>query len=199
MKLEIGSGNNPTNGFEHLDVNPNAPHVEYVGDIRALITKDYDINFYPDFQQLHTAQFEGIRCIHVLEHIQWIYQNTFLRLLHDLLEPGGILYLETPDLKWIMMSYSKNRKKKRFPTTEHPELKDDKDLLQFYQWVNFKLYSGCSPGDFHHCCYDKDFLTHVLLLTGFESISIKTRGGTLSGIVRKPKSVDNKDDEFFKP
>jgi len=199
MKLEIGSGDNPTEGYEHLDINPNAPHVEYVGDIRALLSKDYNIDHYPDLKLLREQKFEVIKATHVIEHVQWIYQDVLFALLYDLLDAKGLLCLETPDLKWIAKSYLKNISKKRFPITEHPDLTEDKNALQFYKWINFKLYSGCSPGDYHHCCYDKEFLTELLLLAGFDSLSIKARGGTLSGIARKLDKAEDKESEYFNP
>ena len=197
MKLEIGSGNNPTEGFEHLDINPGAPHVEYVGDIRSLITEDYNKNMNEDLMLLKHTKFECIKAVHFIEHIQWIYQQSLLRLFYDMLEPNGTVYIETPDLKWIMLSYLKNRKKHRFPVEDHPDIKEDGNLLNFYQWVNFKLYSGCSPGDYHHCLYDKEFLNEMLNNAGFAKMSIKSNRGTIFCMAKKPATQEKGCNEDF--
>jgi len=183
-RLEIGSGNTPEDGFTHLDVNPQSPHVEIVGDIRSIFSVDYDISQYPDLVYLKDIQgvFSEIRAVHVVEHVQWIYQKAMFEWFFRLLKDGGRLTVQTPDLEWIAKSYIKNKRKKRFPETDHPDLSLPKD---FTAWANFKLYSGCSKGDYHHCSYDRDWLKQVMVAAGFRT-SIHRRGGTLHATGNKP-------------
>lgn len=200
MKLEIGSGNNPTEGYIHLDINPKSKDVDIVGDIRSLISNDYNIEEYPDLKSIKSEFFEEIKAQHFIEHVQWIYQESLFYLLYEWLEFNGRLEIETPDLEWIVKSYLYNKKtsflkKKRyeFPSSEHSTLTDSGDKNQFYKWVNFKIFSGCSPGDFHHCLYDKESLRDILNLSGFDRISIRSKYATLICSAIKSKSEKERD------
>jgi len=194
MKLEIGSGNMPTKGYKHLDINANAPDVDYVGDIRALITEDYDIEKYPNLKFISNETFEEIKAYHFIEHIQWIYQEALFRLFYQWLLPGGRLNLQTPDLEWIVQSYLHRKKKSWltlknkqyvFPDKEHPQLTDSGNPIQFHQWVNYKIFSGCSPGDFHHCLYDAESLERTLEKIGYQSINVRSKHATLIAMAEK--------------
>lgn len=207
-KLEIGSGNNPTvnEGYTHLDMNPDAEHVEIVGDIRAIIApQEYDITKYPTLESIQSESFEEIKTYHFIEHIQWIYQESLFRLFYDWLLPGGILNIHTPDLKWIVKSYLHNSQKTwfgkprfRFPESEHPDLIESGNKTQFYKWVNYRLFSGCSPEDYHHCMYDKQSLRDILSVVGFQCLSMKSKYATLMALSLKPKQTLDKNIEFYK-
>ena len=192
-KLEIGSGQNPTPDYIHVDLDPKAPDVDLVGDVRALFSPDAVLADYPDLKALDTRPgplelYREIRAVHFIEHIQWIYQRPMFRWFFDLLAPGGVLTIETPDLHWIAKSYLKNHRKRRFPSGEHPHLSRPED---FHWWVNFKLFSGCSSGDYHHCAYDSRSLTEMLRASGLSG-GVKARGGTLYARGRK-RSEPNTD------
>ncbi len=214
QKLEIGSGNDPTDGYIHLDINPKAPHVEIVGDLRTIIApQDYDRE-YPDLDFLKTGTsedlnlYEEIIIKHFIEHIHWLYQPTLIKFLFNILNVGGTLEVETPDLEWIIKTYINGRgnwlkrliaKKNTqsvksvayFPDNDHPEI-SKQTLPNLSRWTAFKLYSGGSYNkgaevrDYHLGLYDKERLSFELTQVGFTAgIRRVFKGGTLKVLARK--------------
>ena len=205
-KLEIGSGENPGEGFTHLDINPNAPHVEFIGDIRAIfMPEEFDINLYPTLLPLKAKSqedelllFKEIRLYHVVEHIHWYNQMAMWQWLYQLLKEGGKLDIETPDMEWVMKLYLKNRSKWRrflnggilnYPRTEHPDISANTGE-SLSRWVAFKIHSGGSydkPSgiyDHHLGMYDKTRLKAELENSGFSS-TVSQIQGTLKAIAVK--------------
>ena len=206
-KLEIGSGGNPGEGFTHLDINPNAPHVEFIGDIRAIfMPEEFDINLYPTLLPLKAKSqedelllFKEIRLYHVVEHIHWYNQMAMWQWLYQLLKEGGKLDIETPDMEWVMKLYLKNRSKWRrflnggilnYPRTEHPDISANTGE-SLSRWVAFKIHSGGSydkPSgiyDHHLGMYDKTRLKAELENSGFSS-TVSQIQGTLKAVAVKP-------------
>jgi len=201
MKLELCSGNNPKDGYIHVDRDPKSPHVEYVIDLMALISVDIPKEAYPDAMELENISdvYNEILIQHGLEHIPWIYHEALFSLIYRWLEPGGVLIIETPDLDYILKSVEKNRKKHRYPPSEHPNL-IEQNFLNFWKWVNFKLFSGGSKGDYHLSLYNKEFLSASLTTKEhpFIIVTASTKHGTLYIKARKKKAV--KDNEtYYKP
>jgi len=188
-KLEIGSGNNPTPGYEHLDFQADAIHVEYKGDFRALFAPDYELDQFPDLLKLSEDTFDEIKAVHFVEHVEWIYQEAMFKTFWSLLKPFGRIFIVTPNLTWILNAaivgferygskWLSFRRRRAVPLDnwqqEHPLLESQPEsLIVFVKWLNFKLYSGCSRGDYHHCCYTAELLKHVLETTGFSGIRIR--------------------------
>lgn len=215
VKLEVGSGHNPTEGYLHLDIDPEAPHVEFRGNILALVAPhDYPPEENEGVMDLRRMKFEEIRAVHFIEHIPWIYLDGLFELFHDLLEPGGRLYIEVPDglyvmatalrsvapnrLRWIWRVLTFRLKKFVFPVGEHPRLNKPGDFEQFWEWVNFKLFSGCSKysnghGDYHHSVFCVDFLRRKLEKAGFIVDVIRSKGGTIYAWATKPLLLKEED------
>jgi hypothetical protein len=220
-KLEIGSGANPTEGYVHLDINPNAPHVEFVGDIRAIfIPQDYTIEKYPTLKALkpsHMAEelliFDEIRAYHVVEHIHWYNQPVMWQWMYSLLNYNSILDIETPNLEWMIKTYVKNKEKStfwkflsfstgqklKFPLTDHPDITQNTDY-NLSRWLCFKLFSGGSYDaqngfhDYHLGLYDKTRITHELTQCGFQpQVTIDNKHGTLKIKAIKIKNIKIKD------
>ena len=167
--LEICSGHNPTDGYIHLDADPNSPHVEIVGDIRTIfIPQDFpNINDYPDLLPLKPSTqndelllYNKIKLMHIVEHFHWYNQPYMWRWLYQLLDYDGILEIETPDLEWIVKTYYKNLNSKwyniirrwllrrstkniKFPQEDHPDITGD-SIEDLSKWFCFKIYSGGS-------------------------------------------------------
>jgi len=106
------------------------------------------------------------------------------------LAPGGMVYVATPNLAYAIGVYVANRERQMrgkslsYPVSEHTYLKPGVDH-DMQRWVNFKFFSGCSPGDTHHTAFDRLWLYELLKLQGFEKISIHD-GATLKAIAYKP-------------
>lgn len=91
MRLELGSGYHPTDGFTHLDLNPNAPGVDIVGPAFPL--------------QLDDATVDELRAVDVLEHLSYLDTATALDEWARVLRPEGRLYVQVPDAESIMRWY----------------------------------------------------------------------------------------------
>lgn len=91
LRLELGSGYSPTPGFTHLDLNPNAPHVEIIGPAFPL--------------DLPGASVQEIRAVDVLEHLPYRQTAPALAEWARVLRPGGRLYVQVPDAAEIMAWY----------------------------------------------------------------------------------------------
>lgn len=185
-KLELGSGNNPTEGYEHLDREASCPHVEWFGDIRGLWEAAFkgDVGNLPE---LPYGVYSEVLSRHFIEHLPWKDQPTLFTLMFDLLIPGGRLVAETPNLEYALRYYGTKRLRRSFPKTDHPDIRDDAPG-NLQRWLNFKLFSGGSPGDYHHSTFDREWLRILLKDAGFVRISIRS-GQTLTATARKPKSA----------
>jgi predicted SAM-dependent methyltransferase len=82
-RLELGSGQHPTPGYIHVDVDPNAWHVDLVCPA--------------DRVPLPTEWADEILSIHMLEHLPPVNLKEALRRWHGLLRPGGTLTIHTPN------------------------------------------------------------------------------------------------------
>ena len=166
---------------------------DYNGDIRGCFTSDFSAS--EDLLKIKMEHYRLIKVIHTIEHIQWIYRQSMFEWFRSLLGSGGVLYVDTPNLEVIAKVYVENLNRVKeglppsYPFHEHPDMHRDgtpTDLEGNMQWwVNFKLYSGCSPGDYHHACYDAYSLGRTLSEAGFERIQLYS-GASLHAIAHNP-------------
>lgn len=195
--LNIGAGSQKDANFQTLDIDTSC-EPDYVADIRcAFAASDYfrdRANEYPDLSRIQPNQFMLIWEQHTAEHIEWIYQQTHFQWLYQIIAPGGCIVIEVPNLEFIARVYLKNldRQRKgdhvRFPAQEHGDLSET-ESSDMQRWVNFKLFSGCSPGDYHHVCFDPMLLWRMTSLAGFEKISI-WNGTSLKAVAYKPATAE---------
>ena len=85
MRLEIGCGDKPLEGYTHLDCRE-LPGVDIVDDATTL-------------SKIKNGSCEEIIAIQVLEHFSHRDTLNILKLWHSKLAPGGVLHLEVPDLE----------------------------------------------------------------------------------------------------
>jgi len=92
LKLDIGSGDKPLppeEGWLHLDVNPNAPHVEYIAPVTKIPLQDNSVDH----------AYMG----HTIEHIGSLPEVIrALKEVYRILKPTGKLEIITPDLEAIL-------------------------------------------------------------------------------------------------
>lgn len=167
-KLEIGSGNRPQEGFEHLDINPNCPHLEYIAAMDAIPIKD-DI-------------FDEVHAIHVIEHQSWRDAKKILSEWIRVTKPGGFVYIATPNLKFIAQKYleglNQNGSTKdweRDYNIMHPEEQAHikiKENPNVSLWANFKIFSSTAKFDEHFACYDSHSLSKLLVESGASMIEV---------------------------
>lgn len=110
-RLEIASGFAPADGFEHLDLNPNAPHVEHLCDFSQPLPFEDDT-------------FVEIRAVDCLEHASYRDTETMLREWVRVLAPGGGIFIQTPDAETMMQWYISGR-----PDMVMPEFKDQPPIV----------------------------------------------------------------------
>lgn len=91
MKLNIGCGHFPLEGYTNIDAWPGAP---------ANLQLDvFDLQHeVPHW----VGGFEEVRMDHVLEHFSWHRTGEVLSICRWLLRSGGILHVEVPDMERIM-------------------------------------------------------------------------------------------------
>lgn len=89
MKLHIGSGTAPIEGWTNVDI-ASYPGVDFVVDVRAGLP------------------FEAVELIfaeHFIEHLTLEEGFSFLRECRRVLRPTGILRLSTPNLDWVWLTH----------------------------------------------------------------------------------------------
>lgn len=172
-KLEIGSGSRPLAGYEHLDINPDCPCVEYVAPMNAIPVED---NY-----------FEEIQSIHVIEHQPWKDTLATLTEWVRVLKPGGMLRIATPNLRWIAECYLHARRgnprpfmsdAKKMTEGELERLKVD-GKVDVGLWANFKIMSSGLKWDEHYACYDATMLTDLLKRAGCNRVDVEHDGDSL--------------------
>jgi hypothetical protein len=159
-RLEIGSGYAPTDGFIHLDLNENAPDLDWCGPAFPLP--------WPD------ESFYEIRAVDVLEHIGYRHTIEALAEWARVLRVGGELYVQVPDAEAAMRMFFKNAG--LLVTAEFP------DPLDALQW---RLMGGQEDGDHvrdeddwrlnaHYSLFSRGTLTRKLDTAGFTVVQMQT-------------------------
>lgn len=87
-RLELGSGFNPTDGFEHLDANPNAPHLEWLCAIDGPLP-------FAD------GTFDVLRAVDCLEHCSYRDTDRVLAEWARVCAPGAQVFVQVPDVETI--------------------------------------------------------------------------------------------------
>lgn len=91
-KLELGAGSRPTPDYIHNDVRE-LDDIEVVCDIREI-------------DKYVASGWTEIRATHVLEHFAPKEGVHIMQMVYNLLAPGGIFYIEVPNLTWQTTAHS---------------------------------------------------------------------------------------------
>lgn len=86
-RLMIGAGGSRAAGWKTLDADPRS-RADYIAEVPPL----------PD--EVKSERWEAIEMIHVIEHFYQWDAMTLLRECFDILEPGGRLILEAPNIEF---------------------------------------------------------------------------------------------------
>ena len=86
MKLNLGSGGEPREGYLNIDKNPRAPRVDVV----------HDLDRYPWPFESEVA--DEILMEHCLEHL--IDHNRAMKEIHRILKKGGLARISVPHFTW---------------------------------------------------------------------------------------------------
>ncbi|MHB0869706.1 MAG: glycosyltransferase [Chloroflexota bacterium] len=157
-RLEIGSGNTPQPGYEHLDIRSDLPHLEHVHDIAKPLP-------FPE------ATFDEILSRSSLEHVSWRHITEILRDWRRVLKPGGVLRIWMPDLEYLARTYLSGT------TDQHLDpsyVSEAQRLLGEYSpsvWATIKMFGGQDyPDNFHAGVYDFKAISTILETAGFERV-----------------------------
>jgi predicted SAM-dependent methyltransferase len=158
-KIEVGSGGNPQSGYVHCDVDERMPHLE------AVCRMGKEALPFPD----NCAS--ELLSNHSIEHVSWLDVEFVVKDWFRVLQPGGRLFLRTPDLEFICKTYLERK-----TTKEHPV--DESNMVRIFgdcgpsEWANIKLFAGQNySGNFHMFALDMDMATRLFTRCGFKKIS----------------------------
>lgn len=202
--LDIGTGNDLADRFTTVDVvaecNP-----DILGDIRCCFAgSQYYRDMreqYPGLSNIVGSRYVIVRAKHIVEHIEWIYHQTLFEWLFAITARGGIVAIDTPNLDYVVKLYyraselAKDQRPFKFPSDEYGGLKPG-SVVDLAKWVQFKLFSGCSLGDYHHACLNRRLLYHYMSSAGFEPIAISD-DSTLRAIAYKPVNTSDSMDAMI--
>jgi len=162
---------------------------DYSGDIRGCFAQHGGYESVVTIESLPIEYWKVVKLVHTVEHIEWLYQEAMFNWIWSLMSPGGILYIDTPNLDYIIRVYNRGVSflnkgfKPEYPYNDHPDF-DSMSIENFIPWVNYKIFSGCSPNDYHHTCYNSLWLGQMLLKCGFSKIKIFA-GNSLLAVAEK--------------
>jgi len=151
MKLNLGCGKDIKEGFWNVDA---VYHdgVDEVIDLSKVVLLFNDVEY--------------INCQDLIEHFYRDVAVGFLKQCYRILNCGGKIYIQTPDLETLCKRYC--------GALENPtELQHDMNGEQVAQ----SLYAHPNIYDSHKWCYDKYTLREVLESIGFVIESIGSDGG----------------------
>jgi predicted SAM-dependent methyltransferase len=142
IKLHLGSGGIRIPGYLNVDLRP-GPHIDFIDDVGVL-------------SQFKTGTIQSIYACHVLEHFSHEMGTStqkcteVLKRWHELLVPGGTLYVAVPNLDKIFKAILKGRRYK--------------DTLGYIM----AIYGGQDyPQNVHYTGFTKSILIDLLKSLGF--------------------------------
>lgn len=150
LRVEVGGGPHPTQGYVHLDFDRSARHLEYVSPVWNLPFEDESVS--------------EVLAVHVLEHVHPYALNKTLMEWHRVLAPGGTASIHVPNARAIFDSFLLAAPSKKWALVN----------------ALFGMYGGPdinSPEDIpaeyrsdHQAMFDFDLLEHELIRAGFDSV-----------------------------
>lgn len=147
VKLELGSGQRPTRGYEHQDLHP-FPHIEHVGEAWMLDLPDNSC--------------EEVLALAFIEHLTYDHALDTFRNVHRMLLKDGVFLFDVPDYpKWCRMYLA--HVDNRDGTASEATLDHCRRTL--FGWQRF-------PGDEHFYGWDEQHLRDALTTCGFAHVSI---------------------------
>ena len=175
-RLEIGSGEDPQPGYEHLDARPHLPDLDHLCDAGGPLP-------------IEDGTFIEVLSRSCLEHIPWRRAPEVLREWVRVLAPGGTLRLYLPDLEYIAGQYLSGRDDEHL----HPSYRRAADeLLGGYNhrtWALIKLFAGQEyPENFHCAAYDLESLSALMRKVGLIDVRRLEPHYALHVVATKPAS-----------
>lgn len=148
-KLILCAGDRRIDGYKHHDVRP-------------LEGLDFVCEFF-QIPETIKETFSEVQLTHALEHFPTKQTQAVLKIISDLLEPGGKFYIEVPNFAWHAALIFENKDR---------------------QAVHYAFGGQLDEYDFHKTGFTQSILKEELELAGFDKVSIKNES-SLSGTCYK--------------
>lgn len=91
VRVEVGSGWAPAEGFLHFDINPTSPDLHVLCDVQSL--------------PLRSGSVDELRAVDILEHVTYRHTLDLLAEWARVLAPTGRMYVQTPDAQTMMQRF----------------------------------------------------------------------------------------------
>ncbi len=172
-KLNIGCGRRTLPGYVNADINGNLPNIDMVCELYSI----------PAEENL----FEEVFASHCIEHVPIRLAQTALKEWYRVLQPGGLLIVDTPNIERNASMYLNGTWMNEFlrlPSQEQ-ELCKLNGVPNKTLWLNFKIISSEHQYDTHYWNADGDLLLAFVKEAGFSSAQITQRDPSL--IIRAVK------------
>jgi hypothetical protein len=151
-RIEIGCGAYPRQGFIHVDIDPDARHLEY-------LRPAWNLPFPDDWAS-------EISSIHALEHISPALLNRTLREWHRVLAPWGRLHVSVPNTPNLMRKFLTGSQRDKWLMSAA--------LLGMYCGPDAHVPASLTHAPAHRVLFDYPLLSSVLAAVGFTRITDQT-------------------------
>ncbi len=147
LRVEIGGGEFPTDGYVHVDADRRARHVEYLAAAWELPFEDGSVH--------------EIRAVHVLEHVPPSLVDRTLREWRRVLRPGGFAQVHVPNAEAVFAAFLSSAPDRKWAL-----------MVPVFGLQQESPESGRNGSDLerHQALYDLPLLEDVLLRAGFDSV-----------------------------
>jgi len=188
MKINIGCGRAPTEGWRNFDNTPaiklaRSPIKYFLARFFGLLNTSQRENI--NWNQKNSIEFadatniplpnDSVSCIyssHMLEHLSREGGENFLKEALRVLKVDGVLRLSVPDLRWYIEMYLKNNDAAQLMKSLQVTTPPVNTLKQ-------KLRLFMSGYRHHQWMYDGDSLAKLMTEIGFRNVTILEPGKTL--------------------
>lgn len=162
MKLNLGCGNVPLDGYVNVD-KYYYPGSEYALTDQREVASFKGVWVYGDVTNLDlpSDEFDEVMMIHCLEHLDMEQGNLAIKEMYRVLKPGGFVEIELPDL---LKACSKMFQVHITETGDN----------QPWHRVMGSLYGTTGSdgeGQYHMCGYTEEYLRFKLTERGFKNIT----------------------------
>lgn len=160
-KLDIGCGNTITPGYERADINPDYPALNYICELDTIPVED--------------ESFAEVRASHVIEHVPLErVRSTVLKEWLRVLEPGGSVWIDTPNIERNTRLYLEYDWLGDFSVLkpEEQERCSLNGVPNAALWLNFKVFSSEHTWNIHYWNADPELLVALCLEAGFERVEV---------------------------
>lgn len=145
IRVEVGSGNRPTPGYVHMDMDRDSSKIDIWGNLKDMPFDDESV--------------DELKMIHVVEHLWWAELFWTFGEMNRVLKKGGLLHIEVPDLDVAIKRPPEQVY--HFNMCLYAEFKTEKD---YNYYANAPLYM------MHHCTFNFEILKWYLEQAGFGDI-----------------------------